>query len=249
MATNETSIYTALLIAASTIGMILIFFVISLMRQHRRNVQLHKEKIEAEIATLEKERKRMASDLHDEIGPLLSAVKLNINSLDSQEPGDRKVIEKVSGYIDEMLTKVREVSNDLMPSSLTRRGLYAAVADFSGRINHSSSIAVNASCTGPEELSKESQVHVFRIIQEIIHNSIKHSAASVIDVRLQQLNKLLKLDINDNGKGFDYKKILAESDGLGLKNILSRVELMGGVMYLDATPGKGVSYSIEIPKK
>ncbi|HWB24592.1 MAG TPA: sensor histidine kinase [Chitinophagaceae bacterium] len=249
MAPNETTIYAALLIAASVIAMILVFFVISLLQQHKRNIQLHKEKIQAEIATLEKERKRMASDLHDEVGPLLSAVKMNINSLDSQEPGDKAIIDKVSVYIDEMLAKVREVSNDLMPSSLARKGLYAAVEDLSGRISQSSTITVNASCEGPEELAKEKQVHVFRIIQEVIHNSIKHSSASIINIRLRQLPRMLTLDIHDNGKGFDYKKIMAESDGLGLKNILSRVELLGGVMYLDAEPGKGVNYSIEIPKK
>ncbi|HVX48857.1 MAG TPA: sensor histidine kinase [Chitinophagaceae bacterium] len=249
MGTSEATIYTALLIAASVIGLILSFFVISLVSQHKKNVQLHREKIQAEIATLEKERKRMASDLHDEVGPLLSAVKMNINSLDSQDPGDQKIIEKVSSYIDEMLSKVREVSNDLMPSSLARKGLYAAVADLSARVNQASAIHITATCEGPEELPKDSQVHLFRIIQEIVHNTIKHSLATTVNIRLHQLPKMLVLAIQDDGKGFDYKKIVTESDGLGLKNILSRVEILGGIMYLDAEPGKGVSYSIEIPKK
>ena len=228
--------------------MILAFFVISLIRQHRRNLQLHREKIQAEIATLEKERKRMASDLHDEIGPVLSAVKLQINSLDTQEPGDQQLIQNAGKYIDEILVKIREVSNDLMPSTLARRGLYAAISDLAARVSHSYGVNINPSFTGNEStLQKEKEIHVYRVIQEIVHNCIKHSEASVIDISVNNSNTLLLLDIKDNGRGFDYKKVMRDNNGLGLKNILSRVELMGGIMYLDTEPAKGVKYSIEIP--
>lgn len=249
MGSNEASIYTALFIAASVTGIILAFFVVSLFRQHKRNIQLHREKIQAEIATLEKERKRMASDLHDEIGPVLSAVKLQINSLDTTIPGDDELIRHASRYIDDILVKIREISNDLMPTTLSRKGLYTAIADLSERINQSSGINIKTFFSDGSNLAlqKEKEIHLYRIIQEIVHNCIKHSGASNIEISINQANGLLLLGIKDNGKGFEYAKIIKDNDGLGLKNILSRVELMQGVMFLDTEPSRGVHYSIEIP--
>ena len=249
MGADQTSIYAALLIAAVVIGMILAFFVFSLMRQHRRNVQLHREKLEAEIATLEKERKRMASDLHDEIGPVLSAVKLQINSLDATTPDDEELIRHAGKYIDDMLVKIREISNDLMPVTLARKGLYIAISDLGQRINASSGIDIKTFINDDTNipLPKEKEIHLYRVMQEIVHNGIKHSGASNIDISLNRSPDLLLLVIKDNGKGFDQKRIARDSEGHGLKNILSRVELMEGRMFLDTEPAKGVQYSIEIP--
>src|SRR5580692_5652864 len=100
MDTNETKIYTAILIAAAILGIILVFFIITIIRHQRSNLILQKEKIQAEINTLENERKRIASDLHDDLGPLLSAVKLQINNVDLGNREDQEMIEKASMHID-----------------------------------------------------------------------------------------------------------------------------------------------------
>src|SRR5262245_19620588 len=127
---NETKIYTVILIAGGVLGIILVYFIINIIRQQRRNLSLHNEKIQAEITTLENERKRIASDLHDDLGPLLSAVKLQINSVEVPDGEDQELIEKSSLYIDAILTRIREISNNLMPQVLSRKGLVIALREF-----------------------------------------------------------------------------------------------------------------------
>jgi signal transduction histidine kinase len=250
MVANETSIYTALLVAAAILGLILVFFVISLARQHRLNVQLHREKIEAQVNALENERKRMAVDLHDEIGPMLSAVKLLINSLDTAVEDDLELIASAGKYIDEMLGKIRGIANNLVPAALVRKGFYVATAEFLKSINHSSGLHADYVFeSAGTEISKEKEIHLYRIIQEITHNIIKHADATNIwlSVAANPKEKILLINIRDNGKGFDYKTVINENNGLGLRNILNRVEILNGILYIDTEKGEGVSYSIEIP--
>src|ERR1700754_4780894 len=115
MGTSEKELYNAILIIVGVVGIILVYFIITIIRYQRRSLRLHKEKIQAEIDTLEKERKRIALDLHDELGPLLSAIKLQINSLDTNDPQDQELIGKSSTHLDTIIKKLREISNNLMP--------------------------------------------------------------------------------------------------------------------------------------
>lgn len=248
MHSDETRIYIALLITATILAIILTFFVISLIRQHKKNLQLHKEKIQAEVNTLENERKRIASDLHDDIGPVLSAVKLQINSLDTKDSQDLILLDRAGKHIDDILTKVREIANNLMPGVLSRKGLPAAIKEFADNINYLREISIDCTFSVNEPtLEKEREIHLYRIVQEIIHNSIKHSSASRISLALSEAKGKLVLNIKDNGIGFDYSKTLREHTGFGLKNILNRVDILEGSIYLDTQEGKGVDYTIEIP--
>src|SRR5215510_13650786 len=113
MDTPEQEFYQRLQIIVAIVGIVLLYFVITIIRYQRRSLRLHKEKIQAEIDTLENERKRIASDLHDELGPILSAVKLQINNLESDNEGDKKLIEKSSQHIDTIIARLREISNNL----------------------------------------------------------------------------------------------------------------------------------------
>ncbi len=130
MHTTETKIYTTILIAAGVLGIILVYFVINIIRQQRKNLIFQKGKIQAEITTLENERRRIASDLHDDLGPLLSAVKLQINSVEVPDEEDRELIERSGMYIDNILSRIREISNNLMPQALSRKGLIIALQEF-----------------------------------------------------------------------------------------------------------------------
>ena len=130
MDTPEKEYYNSIIIVVIIVGIVLLYFIITAIRYQRRSLRLHKERIQAEIDTLENERKRIAADLHDELGPLLSAVKLQINNLETTDPGDMQVVEKSSQYIDTIITKLREISNDLMPNTLLRKGLKNAIVEF-----------------------------------------------------------------------------------------------------------------------
>src|SRR5258706_15526803 len=111
----ENKILNITLLFSLIIAVIVVYFFVSIIRYHRRYMRLQREKIFAEITIRENERKRIASDLHDSLGPLLSAVKLNISSVDILEPGDRIVLEKTGKYLDEIIGSMRQISHDLLP--------------------------------------------------------------------------------------------------------------------------------------
>src|ERR1700722_18553201 len=122
-------LYTTVLVSM-IIAIIIIYFFVSIIRYHRRYMKLQRERIFAEITIRENERKRIAGDLHDSLGPLLSAVKLNISSGDVLHPEDKEVLEKTGKYLDEIIGSMRRISYDLLPNTLERRGLVEAIREF-----------------------------------------------------------------------------------------------------------------------
>jgi signal transduction histidine kinase len=245
MDAQERSFYAAILIVCSVLGIIIIFFIVSIIRQQRRAVRLYKQSLLTEITTLEKERSRMASDLHDEIGPLLSAVKLRINSIDIHNETDRGEVEKTNTQIDNLLVRIREILLDLMPTTLTRDGLAVALGDFIEFCSKSSSLKINFQFTDIK-LSQPQAINLYRIGQELIHNTIKHSEASELLIELRQEKDKIILATRDNGKGFNYDEKSKESNGLGLQNLLRRTEILGGKMFCESK-GKGTTYIFETP--
>ena len=116
-----------LLFIGAFLGIIITFFIVTMLRYHRRYVKLQKERVMNEIAMLENERKRMAYDLHDSLGPILSSVKLNINSIEASQPEDQAVISKASAHIDEVIRNMRAISYNLLPITLERKGFFEAL--------------------------------------------------------------------------------------------------------------------------
>src|SRR5262249_18523209 len=109
MDTQETKVYIAILIGAAVLAIILIYFIVNFIRQQRRNYALYLSKIQAEVNTLEKERKRVARDLHDDIAPVLMSVKYNMNSFDLHDSQDLDTLQKTNGVIDGMISRMREI--------------------------------------------------------------------------------------------------------------------------------------------
>lgn len=251
MYTYETRIFFTILIAAAVLALILGFFVVTIIRHQKRKIASEKEKLAAELLLLENERGRIAADLHDELGSLISAVKLNLECLDARSVNDSLILEKTGKYIDTTMEKIREISNNLMPQVLQQKGLIIAVKEFTELVNHTGSLTITMdSTTGELSMEQGKEIHVYRIIQEIINNSIKHAGGSVIQVSLSLSKDNLCINYTDNGNGFDKNSIsLGKQNGRGLRNIVRRVDLLKGTIYLDTAPGKGVHYSIEIPLK
>jgi signal transduction histidine kinase len=249
MDTHETKIYVALLIVVGFMGIFLLFFVITILRHQRRNQELYKAKVNAEITTMEKERTRIASDLHDDLGPMLSAVKLLINDLELRGEDDKATLVRANGYIDDVLLQLRTISNDLVPQALNRKGLVVAVDEFISELNEKRAMHIDFTFTKDLDIPSSKGIHLWRIIHEMIHNADKHANASKMEILLEEKNEKLILNLHDNGCGFDSKDLITVQKGLGLKNILSRVEALKGNLYIDSNPRSGTAYSIEIPTK
>lgn len=240
------NIFSAILIIAILIGIVIVYFIVTIFRYHRRYIKLQKERIHAEIIIQENERKRIATDLHDSIGPLLSSVKLQINSIDIHSAEDQKVINNAGKYLDEIIGSMREISYNLLPNTLQRKGLVEALREFIANINNKHNTVISLYLKNDVSISPEKEIHVFRIIQEIIHNTIKHAKAKTLQLGFGTENGELLILTQDDGKGFDIEKAQKYQDGFGLKSIESRIDLLNGYQNLQSG-ANGTSYFIKIP--
>jgi signal transduction histidine kinase len=239
--------FDAIVTIAVLIGIILAYFVITIIRYHRRYVKLQKERIFAEITMQENERKRIANDLHDSLGPLLSSVKLNMNSIDVHNNQDQEIINKAGRHIDEIISSLRQISYNLLPNTLQRNGLNEALREFVKDIQSKHKVQVHMYLLKEVNISKEKEIHVFRILQEMIHNALKHANAKNLYIGISEENGNLQVMVKDDGKGFDMEKIKKESHGLGLKSLESRIEILSGQLSFESLPNKGTNYFFKAP--
>ena len=236
-----------------TVGMLLLagglifFFVTYQKRLLKKQLELNKVKqdqqeeiIRNTILAQEKERKRIAQDLHDEVGAMLSVVKLNVGRIEKQsDEKAQKVAGETKSYLDEVINQVRGISRALLPPSLEKLGLYSAIEEMANWVNKSDEIRVNCNKTGePFRLEVKTELALFRVVQEMVNNAIKHSGAENISVGVR-FSKSVAIVICDNGNGFNLDEKL--NTGLGLKNLESRADVVGARFKLKSTPGKGTT--------
>ncbi|MDB5229665.1 MAG: putative signal transduction histidine kinase [Chitinophagaceae bacterium] len=233
---TEREIYIVLLIAAGVITIILVSFFILLLKQYRAHKILFKEKMLAEITATEKERKKLAGDIHDDIGPLLAATRMQVKKASPE------ALDKAVTYIDDLMVQVRAISHTLMPVSLSRLGLVAAVKDFCDSVSSSGGLSITYDLE--ETGLGENEIHLYRIIHEIVNNTLRHAEASLLHITIRKETRKLTIATADNGKGTDMNH---HNPGHGLKNIASRAELLGGDLYIETAPGKGMHFTLEIP--
>lgn len=249
MYSQEINLLLSIVLASGLVAGIVILFISSFILQQKRMIKLQEQLIHAEIETLEKERKRIAEDLHDDLGPLLSTVKIRLNSMELENSEDKYILKQSSQILDEAVKELRNISHNLMPSSLHNNGLEHAVNDVVKKLEEAKSTKVVFNPPSiPLALDKQREVTLYRIIQEALNNALKHSGAEKIEITLQKEGRFAKLQVQDNGKGFDYLSRLKEGkNGLGLKNIASRVNLLKGKYQYQSAIGKGTRLIIEFP--
>ena len=247
MYTEETSIYAAVLITSVTLGIIIAYFIISIVKQQRRTLELQKASILAELSAMEKERARIAADLHDDLGPILSVIKFQVDQVEGVSGEEKEQLMQASLYLDGLITRMREIANNLMPTALHRKGLVTAIEEFISKAKETGNLEINFSYPESLQLPEETSINIYRAIQEVVHNCIKHAGASELKILLSKKNGLLTILCRDNGKGFDYAKVAKESGGIGLKSLKNRTEMMGGTMEVESKEGKGTAFLFEIP--
>lgn len=241
------SLFVAVLIACLIVLVLVVFFTATMIRYQRRNLSLYKEKLAAEITTLEKERSRMAEDLHDELGPVLAGIKLKLNSIDVLEERDQVILDKVHQDIAGLINRMKGISNNLMPVVLIKKGLVKAIDNTVEEINQQGDLHISFHADQLPEMTPPVAVNLYRICQEIIANTIKHSAANELAVSIQTNGRKLVLETSDNGKGFDVRTSTAHAKGYGLVNLHNRTEMLGGELFVESAADKGTRYRIEIP--
>ncbi|MBY0480758.1 MAG: sensor histidine kinase [Chitinophagaceae bacterium] len=198
----------------------------------------------------ENERKRIATDLHDGIGQMMSAAKLNLSALEDQLVfsgiEQKNHYENIISMVDDSCKEIRSISHSMMPIALIKSGLAQAVKQFLNNLN-GLPIKINFYTEGlTERVDSKIEIILFRIIQEIVNNTIKHAEASRLDISLTKEIHSINLIIEDNGKGFDIT-LAKNKEGIGLKNIESRVNFLKGTIEWDSKIGEGTVTAIYIP--
>ncbi|TZF86389.1 tetratricopeptide repeat protein (plasmid) [Pedobacter sp. BS3] len=199
----------------------------------------------------ERERRRIATDLHDGIGQILSAALMNMNGLFKKLnlKGDEELqAQRLLSLVTEGYDEMRTISHQMMPNALLKAGLASAVKDFLNHIDENQ-IKVSLETIGlTQRLDEQVETVLYRIIQETVNNVIKHASASKLTVQIINDTDGISVTVEDNGNGFDSRKFTG-NEGIGLKNIHSRVELLKGIIDIDSAPGKGTLVAIHIPLK
>lgn len=214
-------------------------------RNQKRTLEKERAIFKAQAEGEEKERIRIAQELHDGLGQMLSVTRLNVNALESSiEQEDAPLLQNSLHLIDNAVTEVRNISHALMPSALIQLGLVSAIEQLQEKINKVGKIKLEFDHTKyTAKLSQSTEVTVYRIIQEATNNMIKHAEASMIQLSLTSNGNQILLKISDNGKGFDTK-LIHQSKGIGWKNIASRAQHLNGKLEIKSSQGKGTEINL-----
>lgn len=189
----------------------------------------------------EKERKRVAKDLHDGLGGLLATVKARLSAETSTSP-------EANRLIDRACTEVRRIAHNMMPQTLALSGLSGSVQDIVAQLNQRG-LDTELEIVGQPDLrlDDEGQAMLLRIIQELTHNVVKHAKASKLFLQLLDQPQQLMLTVEDDGKGFNLEHHLNKNDGIGLANIANRVAYLNGAIQYDSSPGHGTTVTLTLP--
>jgi signal transduction histidine kinase len=234
------------------------FYLLYLNRNHRKEVNtqrmilsLTEKKSRAAAEAEIQERKRIGQELHDGLGQMLSAAHLNMSALQQKDslPIERRreLIEAAIEVVDAAFSELRNISHDLAPSVLAAKGFAGALKDMADQINKTNHMRVQLQLYGlNEKMDSIIENTLYRALQELLTNAIKHAGAATFSVQVVKSNNEITMMVEDDGKGFDEKNILVIPGG-GLSNIRSRIENLKGDFFIDSMQNRGTIISIMIP--
>jgi len=241
-------------------GSVLLAVIVLLTFQNRRQKQqshrqhLEKEKLleatEAVLKGEEHERIRLAKDVHDGLVGMLSGIKYSLDAVREDlaaTPENRRAFDRSIDMLDSSIREIRRVAHNMMPEALIRFGLNTALRDFCKDVTQSGTLKISYQSIGMDAvaISQTTGIVIYRIVQELIYNAVRHASATSAIVQLTCSGKRLALTVEDNGRGFDTGR-LRDGQGLGWINIRHRVEYLGGRCDVTSRPGEGTSVHLEV---
>ena len=247
MDTSETTIYHAVIIGCILIGGLFVFLGIVIFRTQRIFFKEQQARYLAEVSLLEKERTRIARDLHDELGPILTLTDIQISEAVKDKSGSLDLLKLAQHNIKTTNKRLGEIANNLTPGSLNRKGFDFAIQEFLGQIELTKKIKIDYRFEVTTNIPKEVSLQLFRMIQELVNNAIKHSNASSIVVQLKERKKKLYVLCRDNGMGMEVvtTNALSTGKGIGINSMKNRAALLGGKMHYASR--NGTEYFFELP--
>jgi signal transduction histidine kinase len=221
--------------------------------QQQRIRELEKDKqlvaVDAMLQGQEEERSRLAKDLHDGLGGLLSGVKFSLSNMKDNliiTPENMTVFERSLDMLDTSIKELRRVAHNMMPELLTKFGLDEALKEYCNSINATDLLSVKYQSVGMDtRIEKSAEIIIYRIVQELLNNILKHAAAKEAMVQLVKEEGRLSIIVEDDGKGFETA-LIKNNKGAGLTSIQSRVDYLKGQLDIHSEEGKGTLVNIEI---
>ncbi len=230
---------------------VIVFFIIyqrRLLAQQKKHQKIEsdyqKELLETAILSQEEERSRVAKELHDEVGAMLTTTKLYFGQITPSLPAKEleEITNKMASFLDDMIQSVRGISQDLRPVILEKLGLIEALQSLVQTIDDTGKIRIDFKDNTSKIVPKPKELNLYRIVQELINNTLKHAKAKNIGIEIKHENDTLVLLYQDDGIGLNHKG-LSNKKGLGLKNIESRLSVLSGTMNF-LKPKKGMAIRI-----
>jgi signal transduction histidine kinase len=200
----------------------------------------------------EEERRRLAKEIHDGFGPLVSTAKMNFEAIESDLTDNfhhlKKRFEEGYAMLDDLASEARNISHALMPRILNDFGLISAIESLCDKMNNANRINVIFLYSDHKiSLTKEMELAFYRVLQELINNVLKYSNALKLEIQLIKRESSITLIVEDNGDGFDLETVKDHGEGIGLKNMETRIAYFGGSVHIDTLKGRGTIVTAEIP--
>ncbi len=224
-------------------------------QRHVHELEVHRMKQDQRIMMFssmlegqEQERTRLARDLHDGLGGLLSGIKIELSQVNPERPDEsRQNLSRTIQHLDNAVNELRRIARSLMPELLMKYGLAEATREFCKNLNIAGKTSVICQVFNySEKLSQEKQIVLYRIIQELVNNALKHADATQILVLLQQRDDILFITVEDDGKGFDVPDAEVKN-GSGIANLKARAEFLNASIDIQSSPKTGTTVTIECP--
>ncbi len=240
----------------SVIALLVTIILIVMFRSYRQKQRIQQQNLytlekDKQIAVMkamlegeEKERGRIAGNLHDGIGSMISAVKMNFSILKLTHIENRDIYHKGMLLLDEAAKELRATAHNLMPEILVQEGLEAAVINFCKRMEQTRLLHIDCQMNGDfGQIEKDMELLVYRIVQELVNNIVKHAGAANALVQINYSMGLLMIAVEDNGRGIPEKET---AGGMGLRSIKEKVSMLNGLMSVESTAAEGTQVYIEI---
>ena len=247
-------LFTSLFFTIIAIGVIVFFYFsrkkIIQKELEKRDLEIKHQRLQlrAIIITQETERKRIAQDLHDDISSKLNVVSLNSHLLNRNGLTSADILEITSNIIEitgKALQSTRRIAHDLLPPVVDKFGLDAGIEELCDEYNSSKVVVVTYDNEIVfDDVEKDNSLHLFRILQELMNNSVRHGKASSISIRFQLVDGFKTCFYSDNGLGFDISSTKNQL-GLGMKNIQSRVDFLNGSIKIKSSLNKGINVVLQ----
>ena len=247
-----------ILIGIGIILSLIVFLVFVWIQFYRRNtnytsntktleLQFQQQLLQSQLEMQEQTFNTISREIHDNVGQVLSLAKVQLNIIDQSESLDRNLLADAKDSVSKAMTDLRDIAKSLNSERIQLSSLPEITSHELQRINRSGIMLTSIIVEGQEQnMQEQKKLIIFRIIQEALHNILKHSQAKNIDVNFCYEPDKLKIDITDNGIGFD-KELITKKDGLGLQNIVNRATLIGGEAHINSIINKGTVITIISP--